>query len=72
MHILLICLLSRTAGSHRNSIIRKYPHQDDVTTKELIFEGWNQVSQKYINEKVIQMPDRPRAVMADEGKTTDY
>ena len=52
--------------------IRKYPHWDDVTTKGLIFEGWNHVSQIYINEKMIEMPDRLRVVIAGEGKMTDY
>jgi hypothetical protein len=41
----------------------KYPHWDDVTTKELILEGWTHVSQHFINEKVNSMPERLRQVI---------
>ena len=52
--------------------IRKYPHWDDSTTKELIYEGWSHVSQHFINEKVASMPDRLQAVIDGEGKMTGY
>ena len=64
---LLICLPLRIKQH-----LRKYPHWDDVTTKELILEGWSHVSQKYINEKVATMPDRLRALISGEGKMTGY
>lgn len=38
--------------------IRKYPHWDDATLKELILEGWSHVTQDFINKQVSTMPDR--------------
>ena len=52
--------------------LRKYPHWDDTMTKGLIYEGWANASQKSINEHVRSMPDRLRAIIAGEGKITDY
>ena len=52
--------------------LRKFPHWDDATTKELIVEGWGRVSQAFINEKVDQMPDRLRAVIEGDGQMTGY
>ncbi len=49
---------------------RKYPHWDDATTKELIYEGWTHVTQKFINEKVASTPERLQAVKDGEGKMT--
>ena len=47
--------------------LRKYPHWDDVTTKELIYEGWTHVTQKFIKEKVAGMPERLQAVKDGGG-----
>ena len=52
--------------------LKKYPHWDDDTTKGLIYEGWANVSQAFINERVSTMPDRLRAVLDGEGKMTGY
>ncbi len=52
--------------------IRKYPHWDDVTTKQLIYEGWSHVSQRLINETVITMPERLQAVIIGGGRMTGY
>ncbi len=52
--------------------MRKYPHWDDQTTKELILEGWAEVSQSFINKLVKSMPDRLKAVIETEGKLTGY
>jgi hypothetical protein len=52
--------------------LRKYPHWDDKTTKGLIQEGWSSVSQGFINERVLSMPDRLREVIRLEGKMTGY
>ena len=41
-------------------------------TKDLIVEGWANVSQKFINEKVLSMPDRLQAVIDGEGKMTGF
>ena len=49
--------------------LRKYPHWDDATLKELILEGW---TQEFINKRVRSMPDRLQAVLDGEGATTGY
>ena len=51
---------------------RKYPHWDDATTKELIYEGWPPITQNFINEKVASMPERLQAVKDGERKMTGY
>jgi hypothetical protein len=50
--------------------LRKYPHWDDQTTRELIIEGWERVSQRFIDEKVDSMPKRLHAVIDGDGKMT--
>lgn len=52
--------------------LKKYPHWDDATTKELIVEGWSGVSQSFINQKVEEIPDRLKAVIDGDGQMTDY
>ena len=52
--------------------LRKYPHWDDATTKELIYERWTHVSQKFINQNIASMPERLQAVKDGEGKMTGY
>lgn len=52
--------------------LHKYPHWDDNTTKELIYEGWTHVSQNFINDKVASMPERLEVVIVGEGKMTGY
>ena len=52
--------------------LRKYPHRDDATTKELIYEGWSHVSQQFVNEQVATMPKRLQAVIDDEVGMTGY
>lgn len=52
--------------------MKKYPHWDDVTTKELINEGWDLVTQDFINEKVLSMPARLQQVIDLEGKMTGF
>ena len=47
--------------------LNKYPHWDDATTKELILEGWGQVSQDFINERVLSMLERLRNVIERKG-----
>lgn len=44
----------------------------DATMKELILEGWGNVSQDFINEQVNSMPDRYRAVLEGNGKMTGF
>lgn len=52
--------------------LAKYPHWDDRTTKELILEGWAQVSQDFINEESRSIPKRLRDVLVGEGKVTGH
>lgn len=52
--------------------LRKYSHWDDTTTKGLIYDGWAQVSQAFINEKIDEMPSRLKAVLEGDGKMTGY
>ena len=52
--------------------IKKYPHWDDATTKILIYEGWNSVSQKGINEHIHSMPQRLRDCIASNGAMIGY
>lgn len=52
--------------------LKEFPHWDDFTTKALMYEGWADLSQKFINERVATMPDRLKAVIEDEGKMTGY
>jgi hypothetical protein len=54
------------------AVLRKVPHWDHSTTKELIFEGWDSVSQEFINKEVNSMPERYQAVLDSEGKMTGY
>lgn len=51
--------------------LSKYPpHWDNHTIKEWIFEGWDRLSQDFINEKYRSMPKRLRDVIDGEGKMT--
>ncbi len=50
----------------------KFAHWDDTTTKELIYKGWTDVTQKFINEKVATMPKKLQAAKDGEGKMTEY
>lgn len=51
---------------------RKYSHWDDATLENLIREGWAQVSQEFINQRVQEMPDRLQAVKDGHGELTGY
>jgi hypothetical protein len=50
----------------------KFPHWDDVSIKDLIDEKWERVSQGFINEKVDEMSDKLRAMIADNVQMTSY
>jgi hypothetical protein len=51
---------------------RKYPHWNDATTRELIYEDWDQVTQNFINKQVATMLDRYKAVLEGDGRMTGY
>ena len=52
--------------------LKKFPHWDDRTTKELIVEGWDLVLQSFLNEKCQSMPKGLRDVVASESKIVGY
>ena len=52
--------------------LKKYPHWDDMTTRELIREGWDNLSQERINNWVHGMPQRLRDVLTAESQLTGY
>lgn len=53
-------------------LLRKVPHWDDEITKELILEGWDNVSIPFINKKVESMPARLQAVIDGQGAMTGF
>lgn len=52
--------------------IRKYPHWDKHTTKELAVEGWKGISQSHIDKLVDTMPKRWQDVIDADGKMTGW
>jgi hypothetical protein len=52
--------------------IRKYPHWDLDTLRDLIEEGWEQLSQETINRWVESIPQRLHDVIKMEGKKTNW
>lgn len=53
-------------------MLGQVPHRDDSTTKEVIWEGWNNVSIPFINGVVDSMPKRLSAVIQGQGAMTGY
>jgi hypothetical protein len=51
---------------------RKVPHWDDATTRELMIEGWNDLSQAWINKQVDSMVDRLKDCLKADGDMTGY
>jgi hypothetical protein len=47
--------------------VAKYPHWNDEETRNLIREGWAEVSQEFINRMIKTYPDRFRDVIKAEG-----
>jgi hypothetical protein len=54
--------------------IKKFPHWDEDTTRELAQEGWDKIRRDYtfINKRVESMPERLQAVIDREGQMTGY
>ncbi|EDU42948.1 HMG box protein [Pyrenophora tritici-repentis] len=52
--------------------LKKFPHWDEFETRELASEGWQKVSQSFINERINQMPERLQACIDMEGRMTGY
>ena len=51
---------------------RKGPHWDQETLRELLREGWDRVSQPYINKLVLSMAERRRDVQRLKGGKTSW
>ena len=51
---------------------RKIPHWDDQTTRDLMQEGWDKLSQAWINARVDTMPQRLKDCLEAEGDMTGY
>ena len=52
--------------------VKKHPHFDLETLKELALEGWEKLSQKTIKKWVDEMPQRLQDCIDAEGKMTGY
>lgn len=52
--------------------MKKHPHQDEFETRELTYQGWQKVTQKFINKRVEQMPERLQACRDMDGRMTGY
>jgi hypothetical protein len=52
--------------------LKKFPHWDEFETRELVTEGWGNISQKFINERVNSMPQRLQDCIDMEGEMTGY
>lgn len=52
--------------------VRKYPHWNDEETKCLIKEGWDQVSQEFINGMIKSYPERFHDVIKAGGQLTGW
>lgn len=54
------------------SRVKKVGHFDKETTQQLIFEGWEAVSQEHINKRCLSMPQRLRDVIERDGQMTGW
>ncbi|KAF2629187.1 hypothetical protein BU25DRAFT_465246 [Macroventuria anomochaeta] len=53
--------------------LKQFPHWDEFETRELAYEGWQkQVTQQFINERVLSMPQRLTDCIEMEGRITDH
>ncbi|USP80407.1 hypothetical protein yc1106_07681 [Curvularia clavata] len=50
----------------------RFPHWDEFETRKLAVEGWQKVSQHYINEQVDSMPRRLRDCVEMDGQMTGW
>ncbi|KAF1939052.1 hypothetical protein EJ02DRAFT_382546 [Clathrospora elynae] len=50
----------------------RFPHWDEFETRELALEGWQKVSQHFINEQVDSMPRRLQDVVDLDGQMTGW
>ncbi|KAF1964030.1 hypothetical protein BU23DRAFT_585773 [Bimuria novae-zelandiae CBS 107.79] len=52
--------------------VKKFPHWDEGDTRELALEGWDKVTQKFINERVETMPQRLQDCINMDGQMTGW
>jgi hypothetical protein len=52
--------------------LKRFPHWDEFETRDLAIEGWEQVSQRFINERVDSMPQRLQDCYDMDGRLTGY
>jgi hypothetical protein len=52
--------------------IKKFPHWDEQDTRELALEGWEKISQKFINDRVETMPKRLQDCIDIDGQMTGW
>jgi hypothetical protein len=52
--------------------VKKLPHWDEQNTRELAREGWDKISQDFINERVKSMPQRLRDCIEMDGQMTGW
>jgi hypothetical protein len=52
--------------------VKKFPHWDEINTRELALEGWDKISQSFINERVEAMPKRLQDCIDMDGQMTGW
>jgi hypothetical protein len=52
--------------------VRKFPHWNEVDTRELALEGWDKVSQDFINTRIETMPQRLQDCIDMDGQMTGW
>jgi hypothetical protein len=52
--------------------VRKFPHWNEQDTRELALEGWDKISQSFINKMVERMPQRLQDCIDMEGQMTGW
>ena len=55
-----------------NQYASKQPHWDGISLKELLQEGWDAISQEFINEQIDSMPQRLHELQALKGRMTAW
>jgi hypothetical protein len=52
--------------------VKKFPHWNKQDTRELALEGWEKVSQDFINDRINSMPQRIQDCIGLEGQMTAW
>lgn len=62
------CTTSTTQAPIKHLLGQKCATRSNATTKELIYEGWTHVYQRFINEKISNMSGKAQAGLGKERK----